>query len=71
MRLSKRLRMPSKRLRGFDTKKVGPVDQGDYVGGNYVAALNFEASVTKFTSRKHQTDVAAFLDFGNLWSCRL
>ena len=68
VRLSKRLRMPSKRLRGFDSKNIGPVDQGDYVGGNYVAALNFEAQLPNLLPENTQTDVAAFLDFGNLWS---
>ena len=68
VRLSKRLRMPSKRLRGFDSKKVGPVDQGDYVGGNYVAALNFEAQLPNLLPEGTNTDVAAFVDFGNLWS---
>ena len=32
------------------------------------SALNFEAQVTKSTSEATQTDVAAFLDLGNLWS---
>ena len=68
VRLSKRLRMPAKRLRGFDSKKVGPVDQGDYVGGNYVAALNFEAQLPNLLPEGTNTDVAAFADFGNLWS---
>ena len=45
VRLSKRISLPSKRLRGFEANKVGPVDQGDYVGGNYAAALNFEAQL--------------------------
>ena len=68
VRLSKRLRMPSKRLRGFDSKNIGPIDQGDYVGGNYLAALNFEAQLPNLLPDSTQTDVAAFLDFGNLWS---
>ena len=68
VRLSKRLRMPAKRLRGFDSSKVGPVDQGDYVGGNYVTALNFEAQLPNLLPEGTNTDVAAFADFGNLWS---
>jgi len=68
VRLSKRLRMPAKRLRGFSSKQIGPVDQGDYVGGNYVSALNFEAQLPNLLPESTNTDVAAFLDFGNLWS---
>ncbi len=68
VRLSKRINLPSKRLRGFEAGKVGPVDQGDYVGGNYATALNLEAQLPNLLPEATQTDVAAFLDFGNLWS---
>ena len=68
VRLSKRLNLPGRRLRGFESGKVGPVDQGDYVGGNYASALNLEAQLPNLLPEATQTDVAAFLDFGNLWS---
>ena len=68
VRLSKRINLPSKRLRGFEANKIGPVDQGDYVGGNYASALNLEAQLPNLLPEATQTDVAAFLDFGNLWS---
>ena len=38
--MSKRKSLSSRRLRGFEKNKVGPVDGGDHVGGNYTAALN-------------------------------
>ena len=68
VRLSKRINIPSKRLRGFEAGKIGPVDQGDFVGGNYASALNFEAQLPNLLPEATQTDVAAFLDLGNLWS---
>ena len=68
VRLSKRIKIPGKRLRGFETGKIGPVDQGDYVGGNYASALNFEAQLPNLLPEATQTDVAAFLDLANLWS---
>ncbi len=68
VRLSKRISIPSKRLRGFEAGKIGPVDQGDFVGGNYASALNFEAQLPNLLPEATQTDVAAFLDLGNLWS---
>ena len=40
VRVSKRLYIPSKRLRGFQSGKVGPKDGEDYVGGNYIATVN-------------------------------
>ena len=68
VRLSKRINVPSKRLRGFESGKIGPVDQGDFVGGNYASALNFEAQLPNLLPEATQTDVAAFLDLANLWS---
>ena len=67
VRLSRRLHIPSKRLRGFESRKIGPIDSGDYVGGNYATALNFEAALPNFLPEATQTDIAAFLDIGNLW----
>ena len=67
VRLSKRTRLSSKRLRGFQRGKVGPVDGNDHIGGNYAASLNFEASLPKFLPESSNTDVMLFLDFGNVW----
>ena len=67
VRLSKRLHIPSRRLRGFETHKVGPKDGADYVGGNYATALNFEAALPKLLPESTQTDIAVFMDIGNLW----
>ena len=38
VRISKRKSLCSKRLRGFERNKVGPVHGSDHIGGNYVAA---------------------------------
>ena len=66
-RISKRLHLPSNRLRGFEKRKIGPIDQGDYVGGNYATALNFEAALPNLLPEATQTDIAAFFDVANLW----
>jgi outer membrane protein insertion porin family len=68
VRLSKRLHIPSRRLRGFESQKVGPKDGIDYVGGNYATALNFEAALPNLLPESTQTDIAVFMDMGNLWS---
>ena len=47
VRLSKRVKLSSKRLRGFEKNRVGPIDGSDHIGGNYAAALNFEANLPK------------------------
>ena len=67
VRLSKRLHVPSRRLRGFESKKIGPKDGVDYVGGNYAAALNFEAALPNLLPETTQTDIAVFFDAANLW----
>ena len=48
VRLSKRKNLSSRRLRGFEKNKIGPVDGNDHIGGNFAAAINFEANSTKF-----------------------
>ena len=35
VRVSQRLELSSKRLRGFEPGKIGPKDGDDFIGGNY------------------------------------
>ena len=56
-----------KRLRGFEKNKIGPVDGSDHVGGNYAAAINFEANLPDVLPENTNTDLSVFLDFGNVW----
>ena len=44
VRLSKRTGLSTRRLRGFEKGKIGPIDGKDHIGGNYAAAVNFEAN---------------------------
>jgi len=67
VRLSKRRGLRHSRLRGFEKGKVGPLDGSDHIGGNYAAALNFEANLPNLLPESSQTDVGFFLDFGNVW----
>tara|TARA_X000001036_G_C20690994_1_gene809381 strand:+ start:1742 stop:3970 length:2229 start_codon:yes stop_codon:yes gene_type:complete len=67
VRISKRLGIPSTRLRGFERGKVGPKDGNDYVGGNYNAAVNFEAALPNLLPESTKTEVGLFLDFANIW----
>ena len=68
VRISKRINLPTNRLRGFESGKVGPKDGKDYVGGNYAMASNFELSLPNFLPEGTKTDVGLFLDFGNVWN---
>ena len=67
VRISKRKNLSSRRLRGFEKGKVGPVDGTDHIGGNYAAALNFEATLPNVLPESTNTDISAFLDFGSVW----
>jgi outer membrane protein insertion porin family len=67
VRLSKRINLSSKRLRGFENGKVGPRDGKDYVGGNYAIVTNFEAKLPNLLPESTKTDVGFFLDIGNVW----
>ena len=53
VRVSKRLYIPTKRLRGFESGRIGPVDGGDFIGGNHTAVIN--ASTTLPARQKSQT----------------
>ncbi len=67
VRLSKRKNLSTKRLRGFERNKIGPIDGKDHIGGNYAAALNFETTLPNILPDTTNTDISLFLDFGNVW----
>ncbi len=67
VRLSKRKGLSERRLRGFERNKIGPVDGSDHIGGNYAAAVNFEASLPNVLPENTNTDLSVFLDFGSVW----
>jgi len=67
VRISKRINLPNRKLRGFESGKIGPKDGKDYVGGNYAMSSNFELSLPNFLPESTKTDVGLFLDFGNIW----
>ena len=67
VRLSKRRSLSGKRLRGFEKGKVGPLDGTDHIGGNYAAALNFEANLPNILPENTNADIGAFLDLGSVW----
>ena len=67
VRLSKRLIIPSSRLRGFESGRVGPKDGEDYIGGNYATAINLETNLPNLLPDSSRTEVSLFLDVGNVW----
>ena len=67
VRISKRLFMPSSKLRGFEAGKIGPVDNNDYIGGNYISALNFSATLPTLLPSFQNLDFSIFVDAANVW----
>ncbi len=67
VRISQRLDLSSKKLRGFEQGKVGPKDGDDFIGGNYTTSLNLEANFPNFFPEKSNAEVGLFLDAGNVW----
>ena len=68
VRISERLGIPRKRLRGFKPGRIGPVDQGDdHVGGNYAAALSLTTNLPMIAPTLQNFEFNYFLDFGNVW----
>ena len=66
VRISQRLYAPTNRLRGFERNKVGPVDGGDFVGGNYVTTINLSAELPMLESLD-TISINTFYDAANVW----
>ena len=67
VRLSKRVTIPSRRLRGFEKGKIGPKDNNEYVGGNYGSALNISTTLPNLFEDVQNLDLKLFIDAANVW----
>ena len=67
VRISQRLDLSTRKLRGFESGKIGPKDGDDFIGGNYSTYLNLEANFPNFFPEKSNAEVGLFLDAGNVW----
>ena len=67
VKLSDRLFLPSSKLRGFETGKVGPIDGTDYIGGNYAVAFNASTSLPQILPSLQNTNFSIFFDAANIW----
>ena len=61
IKLSERLFIPSRKLRGFKRGEIGPKDGDDYVGGNYVTALNLSTNLPVIFEDSEDVDMSIFL----------
>ena len=67
VRISKRLNIPSFRLRGFEKGKIGPIENNDYIGGNHISTLNLSATLPNVFEGLDNLDVGVFFDAANVW----
>ena len=67
VRISKRAFLSQNKLRGFESGKIGPVDNGDFIGGNYLGAISFSATLPKLIPSFQNSDISIFLDTANVW----
>ena len=67
VRLSKRVVIPGRRLRGFEKGKIGPKDNNEYVGGNYGSALNISTTLPNLFEEVQNLDLKLFIDAANVW----
>ena len=67
VKLSERLYIPARKLRGFEAGKVGPKDGSDYVGGNYISTINATTTIPKILENIQNVDIVMFADAGNIW----
>ena len=67
IKLSERISIPSKRLRGFESGRVGPKDGDDFIGGNYAYSLNFSSNIPSLFEESQNVDFLFFADAADLW----
>jgi len=67
IKLSERINIPSSKLRGFESGRIGPKDGDDYIGGNYGVAVNFASTIPQILEQSQNVDFLFFIDAANLW----
>ena len=67
VKLSDRLFLPSSRLRGFESGKIGPKDGADFVGGNYAIAFNASTTLPQILPNLQSSNFSIFFDTANVW----
>ena len=67
VKLSERLYIPGKRLRGFESGKVGLKDGSDFIGGNYITSINATSTIPMILENVQTIDIVMFADAANMW----
>ena len=67
VRVSKRVFVPGRRLRGFESGKIGPKDGSQFIGGNYASSLNLNSTLPNILFENDNIDLNFFIDLANVW----
>jgi len=67
VRQSKRLYLPANKLRGFQIGKIGPMQNKNFIGGNYISSVNLSTTLPQVFPSLENTDFALFIDAANVW----
>jgi outer membrane protein insertion porin family len=67
VKLSDRIFSSTSDLRGFEQRGVGPVDNGDHIGGNNLATLSLKSTFPNLIPENLRATTFLFLDMGNVW----
>ena len=67
IKLSDRNFLSSKKLRGFESYGIGPVDGKDHIGGNYSFYSTIGSTFPNPLPEKWNADSIVFIDAGNVW----
>ena len=67
IKLSERIKIPSSRLRGFESGRIGPKDGEDFIGGNYAYSLNFSSTIPQIFEESQNVDFLIFADAADIW----
>ena len=59
-RITKRIYIPSRKLRGFEPGKIGPKDGSDFVG-NYGSSFNIASTMPGLLTEIQEIDLSLFL----------
>ena len=67
VKLSDRIFLSPSKLRGFESGKVGPKDGTNFIGGNYVMAVNLATTLPQVLPTLQNIDFSLFFDAANVW----
>ena len=67
IKLSERNFLPSRKLRGFESGRIGPKDGKDFIGGNYASAANITTTLPGIFKENQNIDFNLFFDAANVW----